>query len=152
MKQETRTQDLWVSEDGREFLTKDECEKYEKETLGRFKNIKYFRVYHSPDLTEGRGMYGLTFIAVETQWGGYCAEPFAMDWCFKTFGKCVAYVQGCSPTDNWRLSECTEEDWKNRKSRKAQVGDYKYDSKEVFLSNGTAIEGFPEPESLKSIQ
>lgn len=147
MEKKTITKEIFLSEDGKEFLSEDECKLYEENTLNRYKGIKYFYVFHSPDLTEGRGMYGKTFIAFENDCS-YMANEYLNDWCFHLFGRAVEYVQGCSPIPNWSLHETTKEQWENRKNSKATVGDYSYDSKEIFISNKGDLEGYPKSRPL----
>jgi len=146
MKTEVKTQTIYISDDGKEFTTEKECLAYEKATLSRLKNISYFTVRHGPDLTEGRGLYGLTFIAVETT--DHLAYEYATNYCISKYGSCIAYVQGVVPTINWVLATCSEDVWKARKERYAKVGDYSYKSNEVFLSYGEKIDGFPNPQSV----
>lgn len=55
---------VYISEDGREFTSKKDCEDWEAHYNNLKKNLAYFQVNHSPDLTEGRGMRQTTLFGV----------------------------------------------------------------------------------------
>ena len=46
------TKTVYIANDGKEFLSKEECEKYEKFVKEILSNIKYFCIGCHPDLTE----------------------------------------------------------------------------------------------------
>lgn len=118
MTQVTELTTQYVAEDGTRFGTKAACEAYEAE----LKSYSYFRVIHSPDLTEGRGWYGLTVLKVKAVQNG--DEALVQDWCYKTFGGRAAFVQGVSYTENWRIYAANANQWKDPPH--ISVGDYKY--------------------------
>ena len=105
----------------------------------------YWRVVHNPDLTEGRGYYGLTLIEC---YGNlhYCDDAFINDYCYRTFGRPIAFVQGCAPTENWKLFKIDEEKF-SQKGQYAQVGDYKYDAKRIKIVMGNREEGLINEEA-----
>lgn len=141
MKTIEKKQTVYIADDGKEFLNEADCKKYESKTIVRLSKIKYFQVYHDPDLTEGRGFYGRLLIAVETEHYHY---HIALDWCFYLYGSPVADLYD-SPYENWIISEITAEDWGNYKNLFARVGDYTYPAKRIFISNGMPIDGYPFP-------
>ena len=145
MKTTTKEVAVFISEDNKEFLDQALCEKYEKEELGCWKDIRYFSVVHSADLTEGRGWSRITYMAVE---GSYSSALYAELYCEKTFGSSVEFVQGVAPTHAWNLQEIDRAtfDLKNPGS----IGDYPRQVATVFLSNGKALEGLPEPIPLRT--
>ena len=143
MKTETLT--MFITEDGVKHDTEEAAKKHEDEVISRRKQLKWFRVAHNPDLTEGRGWYGCTTIAVECLYGP--AEEFARDWCYRAFGSHVAYVQGCSAMFNWKLRELTEEP--NPLVSSARVGDYEHAGNIIFLSDGAKMKGLPDPSPLR---
>ena len=49
MEEKTIKKTVYIAKDGKEFLDKEECEKYEKEFLDR---IKYFRIFYNFDYNE----------------------------------------------------------------------------------------------------
>jgi hypothetical protein len=139
----TKQVTIYTAKDGKEFMDEDSCRQYELELSRKF---HYFHVVHSPDLCEGRGYYGLTFVAVECD--EYMAVSYVNDWCFKKFGSPVAYAQGVSPMPNWTVHRSTCNDY-TATSRHIRVGDYKYPAEHVLLSNGGTMPGYPEPEKLR---
>lgn len=57
-------QPVFISEDGREFTSEQDCKDWEAHYQKLKKNLTYFSVNHSPDLTEGRGMQCTTLFGV----------------------------------------------------------------------------------------
>ena len=86
---------VYESIDGLAFPDKEACEKHEARMGERQEKTSYWRVHHSPDLTEGRGWNALTL--VECYGDKYYAKELMMDWCFREFGRPVAYVMGVAP-------------------------------------------------------
>lgn len=91
-------QSVYTTEDGKQFADTKEAEKHQKSLDGR----KFFVIRHGADLTEGRGTTRTVYASVESN---YCQELYLLDACYKLFGSQVGYVQGCSPTYEWRISE-----------------------------------------------
>ena len=145
MKSTTKNIPVFISEDGKEFLDQALCEKYEKEELGRWKDIRYFSVVHSADLTEGRGWSRITYMAAE---GSYSSALYAELYCEKTFGSSIEFVQGVLPMHDWSLQEIDRTNFNLRQPGKLR--DYNRVVAVVFLSNGTALEGLPEPIPLRT--
>lgn len=143
MKTETRTLELFIADDGTEFTDEEKCRRYEIDVLNRRKNIKYYRVNHSPDLTEGRGYYAITHVAIEE--ASRLSEYLVRDWCQDYFGRHVAFVMGVQPMPNWIVSEMKESDYLV-KTYKGSWGDMKVHH--VFLSFGGKLEGYPDPQPL----
>jgi hypothetical protein len=147
MREEMRK--VYVSEeDNKSFDTKEECQTHIDElnkNKERIKNMKFYAVNHTPDLTEGRGYYGLTFIAIETK---YNHENWLLDYCFTHFGNAIQMIQGCSPTNGWSFREITFDDYTSWEHRSARVGDYSYSAKAHFISNVDNFEDFPNAEGF----
>ena len=93
------TKPVYVAEDGKEFFTEAECKNYEAEQA----NTQYWIVTFNPDLTEGRGYYGQALFSF--MYHGYIAEDHMLDFCYKTYGKKVDFVQGASETQNWMIKK-----------------------------------------------
>ena len=131
---------LFVTADGKEFLSADEAKNYTNNFLKRKENIKYFKVIYGPDLTEGRGYYKLLVVAVERN---YSHKLILEEFCEKHIGSRIAWVMGVSPMERWRIQESNEEAFLNAKKEFIYCGDYKYYGKQVFLShNKESIPGF----------
>jgi hypothetical protein len=92
----TKTQKIYIAEDGKEFIDKTECEKYEVKLKEDEKTVTFWQIVNQPDLTEGRGYYGLIYAKVKV---GEHDSPiiFLQDYCVRTFGRPIAFVQG-----NWK--------------------------------------------------
>lgn len=132
---------VYVADDGKVFSRQDECEKYEKEIERKEKLTTYWRVTHKPDLTEGRGNYGLTMIEVYGDLS-YCENVYINDYCYRTFGRPIAFVQGCSPTENWNVLKIDKNLFNSMTN--TRVGDYKYDAQRVKLFVGKGELGLVE--------
>lgn len=59
-----------------------------------------FTIRHNPDLTEGRGFYNTSVVAVPKN---YAEHATALKYCFDTFGSPLAFVMGSSPIPNWTI-------------------------------------------------
>lgn len=131
MKKELR--EVYVADDGTVFGSPEDCEAYERELRLREMYTTYWRVIHSPDLTEGRGYYGLTLIECYIPDPG-CVPPelWVRDWCFQKFGRPIAFVQGIAPMPSWELRKIGKEEF-NQPNQFIRVGDYKYPAKRIRL-------------------
>jgi hypothetical protein len=83
----------------KEFFTEAEAELYELELKERLL-YTYYRITHSPDLTEGRGYYSTMVVAVKAGWVKNALTHYL---CNK-LGQPVVKVMGYSPMDNWLTS------------------------------------------------
>lgn len=121
MKQEQVTQTVYITDDGKKFFSKEEAEKHEQ-TL---QNTTLWRVYHEPDLTEGRGWQRTTYLLVE--YGNtyqLLLDELVVDFCYRHFGRPVAFVMGCNhcPTEAWIVRKVDL--WELDKPVFARCGDY----------------------------
>ncbi|WP_454751630.1 hypothetical protein [Cupriavidus necator] len=147
---EELTKTIYKAMDGKIFESKAACEKHEQVIAERAKRTTYWSVTHSPDLTEGRGFYGLTLVECygpET----YNVEMLMRDWCFRIFGRPVAFVQGVSPMPAWSLHKIEAEVfWKG--GGEARVGDGRYAAKKVHLVIGEREIGLIERAATPATQ
>lgn len=93
---------VYVADDGTPFNKEDDCVKYEAELEKERRLLTYWIVYHTPDLTEGRGLQECTLIECRCD---SCAKEFMLDFCYEKFGQQIAMVQGVSPMPSWTLTE-----------------------------------------------
>lgn len=109
------------------------CKKREEE-----KTVTYWRIINEPDLTEGRGHYGSIYVKVKVP---QYTDPKLMleDYCYRTFGRPVAFVQGCAPISNWSIHEIDRVKW--LEGGEIRVGDYSYKSAKLELKMGAREEG-----------
>lgn len=154
MKKATESLDVFYAEDGTRFLTKQECTAHETAVAGRAHRAectKFFEAYYQPDLTEGRGWYGWLFIASEDAYTSGDQETYALAAMVTAFGNPLAFVQGASPMSNWRLSPSTQHKFEKWREFKASVGDYKYSSTALFISDKPPVLGWPEPVRISDL-
>jgi len=137
----TKNQKIYISDDGKEFVSAVECEKYEAQLKEDEKTTSYWKIVNSPDLTEGRGHYGLIFVKVKV---GQYDDPqlFLSDYCYRKFGRPIAFVQGCSSITNWVIYKIDKE--KYLTGGQIKVGDYSYDGKKLSLYLGNGESGLIE--------
>lgn len=92
MKEENIMMKVFVADDGRQFLERDKCLEYEKNA----KNIRYFAVYHAPELNETGLFTKMDVLAVYSEHG--CHYEIAEVWCIRDADYPIlkgVSVQGC---------------------------------------------------------
>lgn len=96
---------VYETVDGKVFYNKEEAEKHEE----KINDVKAFRVYAHPDLTEGRS--GASFQGYLLVHVRNAHEMFAEEWCYRKYGNKVTFVQGVYGSNaimtSWRLSPCS---------------------------------------------
>jgi hypothetical protein len=130
---------VYIADDGKVFTDEVDCTLYEKKLEEERANTTYWRVMHTPDLTEGRGYYGLTFLKVKKS-KYFNTETLVRDFCYRLLGRPIAFIMGCSLMENWILAESTETDF-NKKDSRIFVGDNSYPAKYMELKLGDREEG-----------
>ena len=78
MKEQTETIKTYIAEDGKRFLNKDECQKYED----ILQNVKFFAVRHNPDLAETGTFQSVSVVAVYSKYGHH--KKIVENWCVKS--------------------------------------------------------------------
>ena len=132
------TKTVYIANDGKEFLTKEDCEKYEKfveETLSR---IKYFCIRCNPDLTETGNFTHKIYVAVFSK--HYQYKDIAFQWALKNFGTYLG-VMGYGFQPHFNVSEVSKEEYE--KCPPTEWGGSNLKSDKIFLSP-MPVEGFPE--------
>lgn len=140
MKKQKITKDIYIAEDGREFLTKEECEKYEDFVKNTLSRIRYFCVMCKPDLTETGIYQHIVYVAVFSKRGFYHKEV-AFEWALRQQG-CflMESVQGYDFMPSFKIMPISREEYeKEPDSRFSPVKK----KERVFLSP-EPVEGFPE--------
>ncbi len=134
------TKTIYIANDGKEFLTKEDCEKYEtfvKETLSR---IKYFCINCNPDLTETGYFQHKIYVAVFSE--HYLYEDIAFEWALRKFGHLLGEsVQGYGFQPRFSVSEISKEEYET--CSPTEWGGSKLKSERIFLSP-KYVDGFPE--------
>lgn len=134
------TKTVYIANDGKEFLTKEDCEKHEKfveETLSR---IKYFCIRCEPDLTETGYFQHKIYVAVLSE--HYLYKDIAFEWALRKFGHLLGEsVQGYGFQPHFSVSEISKEEYET--CSPTVWGGMEFKSEKMFLSPKT-VEGFPE--------
>lgn len=134
------TKTVYIANDGKEFLTKEDCEKYEKfveETLSR---IKYFCIRCNPDLTETGNFTHKIYVAVFSK--HYQYKDIAFQWALKKFGTYLGVsVMGYGFQPHFNVSEVSKEEYE--KYLPTEWGGSELESEKIFLSP-KSVEGFPK--------
>lgn len=148
MKAKETTAIIYQSEDGKQFLTKEECELHEKE-LEHIKKIKYFLVSHGIDKTETGAYYNKTLVAVGSNPYYISKEDILLNWGMKTFGAFIECgVQGYGIQRTFVYKEVSKEDYDECKPYCVYGGWGTHVPKKIFISD-KKINGFPEPYNIK---
>ena len=138
MKEITKT--IYIADDGKEFLTKEDCEKYEKfvkETLSR---IEYFCIRCNPDLTETGYIQHKIYVAV---WSNhYFHYEIAFEWALRKFGHLLGEgVQGYGFQPQFSVSKSNKDEYDRCPPTEWEGS--RLQSERVFLSP-KILKGFPE--------
>ena len=146
MKEEEVTSKVYIADDGKRFLDRDECLNYEKNVLKLKKDIKYFKVYHNPDLTEKGTLECVMLIAVYSNHGNHA--DIVENWCVvnKKLPILGESVQGWGFQRHFCVNEATEDEFFAFAKDKPidKVWSRPYMSEQHFLSP-IAVEGYPAP-------
>ena len=103
-------QPVFISDDGREFTSEQDCKEWEAHYSKLKKNLAFFRVNHSPDLTEGRGMQRTTLYGVVADEGsGTSAETLLLQHLFVQNKGAVTKWYCDAPHALWIHSKISEE-------------------------------------------
>lgn len=121
--------------DGKKFLDKEQAKSYNDKLNEQLKYV-YYNVAYSPDLTEGRGFYKKTTLAIMED---YPADAIALQYCVKTFGNPLEFVMGVSPMANWVLTKIGKFDTLNELTKMLKqevsigIGSYRKKSKRQVI-------------------
>lgn len=90
--------------DGKIFETESMAQEHEKE----LSNVKAFKVYAHPDLTEGR--YGPSLQGYLLVHANKYHDEFAKHWAYTEYGNEIAFVMGAYGSNaiigNWKVTQC----------------------------------------------
>lgn len=78
------TKTIYIANDGKEFLTKEDCEQHERFVEEILSRIKYFCIRYNPDLTETGNFSHKIYVAVFSK--HYLYKDIAFQWALKKFG------------------------------------------------------------------
>ena len=139
---------VYVSEDGIQFLTEQECVIHEKQ-LKEIKEIKYFLISHGIDKTETGAYFSKTLVAIGFNNYFLKKEDVLLNWAIKTFGGFLeSSVQGYGIQKTFSYHEVSKSDFDECKTYCVYGGWGTHTPKKVFISN-KEIKGFPIPYDIK---
>jgi hypothetical protein len=137
MKEEVMNVKVYIADDGKKFFDEEKCRKYDNIV----KNIRYFIVRHSPDLTE-TGLFRSTNVAAVYSENGYhreILERWCVDeWKFPIIG---VSVQGYGFQPHFAIMDDPGGLCWNEFVHDKVVDSFRYKSK-IFLSP-IRVEDFP---------
>ncbi len=134
------TKTIYIANDRKEFLTKEDCEKHERFVEEILSRIKYFCIRCNPDLTETGNFSHKIYVAVFSK--HYLYKDIAFQWALKKFGTYLGEsVMGYGFQPNFNVSEVSKEEYEECPA--TVWGGTPLKSEKIFLSP-KSVEGFPE--------
>ena len=125
---------VFIANDGKEFLDREECEKHEKFVKETLSNIAYFCVRCHPDLTE-TGLYQHKIYVAVLSKHYHLHEEIAFEWALRKFGHYLGEsVMGYGFQCTFRVSGISREEYEECTKQKREC---------IFLSP-ESVECFPE--------
>lgn len=105
------TKTVYIANDGKEFLTKEDCEKHETFVERILSRIKYFCIRCHPDLTETGNFQHKIYVAVFSK-NGIFSKEIAFQWALKKFGTYLGEsVMGYGFQPHFNVSEVSKEEY-----------------------------------------
>lgn len=138
MKTETKTVEVYVTEDGREWTDKKEAQAHEM----MLENTKFFEVRSSPDLTEGRGYQNMIRVSVSGPGAKYWHELLLRDWCIRQYGGVVGFIMGCAhaPMPLWTIHQIDAAEFsKNEPDRRCSLNEIEVEQKVLIQNKKTGL-------------
>lgn len=134
------TKTVYIADDGKEFLTKEDCEKHEKFVKEILSRIGYFCIRCRPDLTETGYFQHKIYVAVFSVC--HFQKEVTIEWALRKFGSLLGEgVQGYRFQPRFSVSEVSKDEYEN--CPQTEWGGSKLESDKIFLSP-KLVEGFPE--------
>lgn len=135
------TKTVYIANDGKEFLTKEDCEKHETFVERILSRIKYFCIRCHPDLTETGNFQHKIYVAVFSK-NGIFSKEIAFQWALKKFGTYLGVsVMGYGFQPHFNVSEVSKEEYEE--CSVTVWGGTPLKSEKIFLSP-EPIQGFPD--------
>lgn len=144
MKEVKKTVDVFIASDGKEFLDKEACKKYEKEVLSYLERVEYFRISSRRDLNETGLFQQVDYAAVYLCNRDYCHQSVVLQHLIDiNQGKVIGVnVQGYGVASLFEITEISREQYLEAKP--VVWGGTRGTSKQIFISE-VEVSGFPEP-------
>ena len=145
MEEKTIQKTVYIAKDGKEFLDKEKCEKYETDILDK---MEFFAIEYNFDLTEGRGFRSVVNVAVipsDDDSARVIAEKYAID--VLNNGRFAAKgCQGYGLQKTYSLRHITKDVYEANEGE--HLGFNVIHDNQILISE-KPIEGFPEPFNYK---
>ena len=107
------TKTIYIANDGKEFLTKEDCEQHERFVEEILSRIKYFCIRYNPDLTETGNFSHKIYVAVFSK--HYLYKDIAFQWALKKFGTYLGEsVMGYGFQPHFNVSEVSKEEYEEK--------------------------------------
>ena len=136
---------VYIAKDGKEFLDKEKCEKYETDVLDK---MEFFAIEYNFDLTEGLGFRSVVNVAVIPS-DDDCARVIAEKYAIDVLNNGVFAEQGCQGyglQKTYSLRQITKDTY-DANEGVLYVCNARH-GKQILISE-KPIEGFPEPFNYK---
>lgn len=131
---------VYIADDGKEFLTEEECKKHEKFVKDILRNISYFCIRCDPDLNETGYYMHKIYVAVLSMCG--FKKEIAFEYALKRFGIYLGEsVMGYGFQPQFSVSEVSKEEYEECPA--TVWGGTPLKSERIFLSP-KQVDGFPE--------
>lgn len=141
MQEKKITKTVYVAQDGKEFLSKEECLKYEKLLDEVLSKIQYFSVFCEPDLNETGSFTKEIHVAVYSTHSFH--KEIASQWALNRFGYLGISVQGWGWQPYFSIKGITKEQYMSLEVTDFNKRNYNKSQEKIFLSP-KKVDGFPE--------
>lgn len=125
---------LFETADGKTFETREEAVEHEKEIKRIEALTSYWRIVHTPDLTEGKGYYTETYLKVRHSGRGPDVRTWVYDYAFRIHGRPLAFIMGVAPMKAWILDQIEKSHYEKVEKRfGSSIYNRKIEKKELFV-------------------
>lgn len=110
MRKNKITSEIFKSEDGKVFQSEIELKKYKNKLKEEEKKVTYWQLTHDPDLKNGQGYACLKLAKCYAE---TAVEEYIRDFCYRTYGRPLAFIQNGTIMKNWTIKQITKEVFDN---------------------------------------
>lgn len=133
------TKKVYYADDNKVFDEEESCKKYEDGIRARAAATTYWVIHHTPDTTEGRGHCGISYVEAYIPATYPTAKVWLEDWCIRTFGRKLDFVQGIAPMEAWILHSINRETFLRKEC--SSIGSTRIEPKVFHLIIGNRDSG-----------
>lgn len=138
MKKESIVKEVFISDDGIQFDTEDECLSHER----KIKGIKHYRILYDPDLNETGIHNKKMYVAILYDKCPSMADDILLEYIYRKFKHILGPgVMGYGVLCHVNFHECSKEEY-----MECPITDWgpRHKSEQVFLSN-VEMKDYPKP-------